>query len=65
MREICIAGSGFHSDYSHYKNSIVRRRSYSRYYNLLFSHPRASYRYISPFYYRGFPGTQLKICKVS
>ena len=65
MREICIAGSGFHFDYSHYKNSILRRGSYSRYYNLLFSKPRSSYRHIGLFYFMVSPGTQLKICKVS
>ena len=66
MREICIAGSGFSSHFSTFKNSILRRAPYRRSYILLFNHTDDHYRHIGDINIRRyFPITQLEICKVS
>ena len=66
MREVCIAGDGFSSYFSPFKNSILRRASYRRSYLLLLGHTNDYYRYIdNTSIRRYFPITQLKICKVS
>ena len=64
MREICIAGKGFGSYFSTFKNSILRRTPYRRSYIILYDQTDDGFidnintrRY--------FPITQLKICKVS
>ena len=69
MREICIAGKGFSSYFSTFKNSILRRAPYRRSYILLFNQTddgfidTISIRRYFPITH--FPITQLKICKVS
>ena len=65
MREICIAGKGFNSYLSTFKNSILRRAPYRRSYILLFNQT-TDYKYIGNVnIHKNFPITQLKICKVS
>ena len=64
MREICIAGKGFGSYSSAFKNSILRRAPYRRSYILLFN--QTDDGFIDTISIRRyFPITQLKICKVS
>ena len=64
MREICIAGKGFSSYFSTFKNSILRRAPYRRSYILLFD--QTEDEFIDTISIRRyFPITQLKICKVS
>ena len=63
MREICIAGKGFSSHFSTFKNSILRRAPYRRSYFLLLGRTNMYVDNIS--IRRYFPITQLKICKVS
>ena len=64
MREICIAGKGFNSYFSTFKNSILRRAPYSKSYILLFN--QTDDGFIDTISIRRyFPITQLKICKVS
>ena len=64
MREICIAGKGFSSYYSIFKNSILRRAPYRRSYILLFNQTDDGFiDNISVCRY--FPITQLKISRVS
>ena len=64
MREICIAGKGFSSNFSTFKNSILRRAPYRRSYILLFN--QTDDGFIDTISIRRyFPITQLKICKVS
>ena len=66
MREICIAGKGFSSYFSTFKNSILRRAPYRRSYIILYDQTDDYYKNIgSIFIRRYFPITQLKICKVS
>ena len=65
MREICIADKGFSSNFSTYKNSILRRAPYKRSYILLFNQTN-KYKYTdNTSIRRYFPITQLKICKLS
>ena len=64
MREICIAGKGFNSYLSTFKNSILRRAPYKRSYILLFN--QTDDGFIDTISIRRyFPITQLKTCKVS
>ena len=65
MREICIAGKGFSSYFSPFKNSILRRAPYRRSYIILYDQTDY-YKCIGNISIRRyFPITQLKICKVS
>lgn len=65
MREIYIAGNVFSSNFSTFKNSILRRTPYRRSYILLFNQTN-KYKYTdNTSIRRYFPITQLKICKVS
>ena len=64
MREICIAGKGFNSYLSTFKNSILRRAPYRRSYILLFNQTDDGFIDTSSIR-RYFTITQLKICKVS
>ena len=66
MREICIAGKGFNSNFSTFKNSILRRAPYRRSYIILYDQTADYYKCIGNISIRRyFPITQLKICKVS
>ena len=66
MREICIAGSGFHYNFSTFRNSILRRAPYRRSYIIVYDQTDY-YKCIGNIIIirRYFPTTQLKICKVS
>ena len=65
MREICIAGKGFGSYFSPFKNSILRRAPYRRSYILLFDQTNNYYKQIDYINIRRYLHiTQLKICKV-
>ena len=66
MREICIAGKGFSSYFSTFKNSILRKTPYRKSYILLFNQTNNYYKHTNNTnIHKYFPITQLKICKVS
>ena len=66
MREICIAGKGFSSNFSTFKNSIIRRAPFNKLYNLLINDLSNSDRYLDYISIsKHLKPTQLKICKVS
>jgi hypothetical protein len=65
MREICIADNGFSSNFTTFKNSILRRAPYRRSYIILYNQA-TDYKYIGNVrIHKHFPIIQLKICKVS
>ena len=62
MREICIAGKGFSSNFSTF---IISRAPYRKPYIILYNQT-TDYKYIGNVRnHKYFPITQLKICKVS
>ena len=66
MRELCIAGNGFSSHFSTFKNSIIRRAPFNKLYNLLINDLSNRDRYLDYISIsKHLKPIQLKICKVS